>query len=459
MADEVHTFKGRSERGIAFDRLVKATKYQLGLTGTLYGGKASDLYLLPFRLGIGNVQAEFDYDNARRWVDLYGVWEEKIRGGKEGDDRYSTFNATRQSRRTGAEKPGVSPAILHRIIENTLFLSLKDLGIGLPAYQEEVALVDMLPEQKGQYERMRDDLKDRALEDSRYLSLWLQWCLGRPNSAFRDEEIIKIHREEGKVIGRESLRQLPAIVSGEELLPKEEWLGDYCKAEVTAGRKVLVYVRQTGTRNIQPRLRKMLEKQGLRVNVLTSKVGTRKREQWVEKHEPGLDVLIVNPRLVETGLDLVQFATIVFYEIEYSLYTLWQAMRRVWRLGQQRAVKVVFTAYRGTMEADALALMGKKMQAAQLLYGDEVGGAIVPEDDGDFLSQLARTVLEGKELPDLQSLFAESTPTTTTSSVGSPTATSPRLQRLMSEMYEANRPNLNARRRKPVVSDTQLSLF
>ena len=30
------------------------------------------------------------------------------------------------------------------------------------------------------------------------------------------------------------------------------------------------------------------------------------------------------------------------------------------------------------MEAKALSLMGRKMKAAQLLYGDEVGGAIVP---------------------------------------------------------------------------------
>jgi len=47
------------------------------------------------------------------------------------------------------------------------------------------------------------------------------------------------------------------------------------------------------------------------------------------------------------------------------------------------------------MEATALALMGKKMKAAQFVYGDEVGGAIVPEEEGDFLTQLARDVLDG----------------------------------------------------------------
>ena len=47
-------------------------------------------------------------------------------------------------------------------------------------------------------------------------------------------------------------------------------------------------------------------------------------------------MLITNPRLVQTGLDLVSFQTVVFIEPEYSLYTLWQVLRRVWRLGQTR---------------------------------------------------------------------------------------------------------------------------
>ena len=47
------------------------------------------------------------------------------------------------------------------------------------------------------------------------------------------------------------------------------------------------------------------------------------------------------------------------------------------------------------------------MKAAQLLYGDEVGGAIVPEDDGDILMKLAREALEAADLPDLQALFAD----------------------------------------------------
>jgi superfamily II DNA or RNA helicase len=465
LVDEVHQYKGKSsDRGIAFARLVDSVKWKLGLTGTVYGGKASDIYWLLYRLGAKNIQRAFDYQTARKWVELYGVMEERVQqgnGSSDSTDEYGSFNATRR-KKVVREKPGVSPGILKYLIDNTLFLALKDLGVGLPPYQEEMVTVEMSGEQEKQYAKMFDHLKAIAREDSRYLSTWLQWSLGRPNTGFRDEQIIKLHRDEdGAVEKRELLEDLPSIVGEGELLPKEKWLVDYARSEVQAKRKVLVYARQTGKRDIQPRLKEALEDAGLRVKVLTTRIDTRKREAWVEKHAPATDVLIVNPRLVETGLDLVQFATIVFYEISYSLFTCWQAMRRVWRLGQEKPVKVIFVAYENTLETDALALMGKKMQAAQLLYGDEVGGAIVPEEDGDFLTQLARSVLEGKKLPDLQTIFTEAQQTTT-SPLGSPTATSPRIVIRFSDLQELwkwERKNNDGRRRREKAPDVQKSFF
>jgi hypothetical protein len=68
---------------------------------------------------------------------------------------------------------------------------------------------------------------------------------------------------------------------------------------------------------------------------------------------------------------------------------------------------VSLSVYSSAMEATALALMGRKMKAAQLVYGDEVGGAIVPDGENDFHTQLARVVLDGAKLSDLQTLFAD----------------------------------------------------
>ncbi|RLC80227.1 MAG: hypothetical protein DRJ03_22075, partial [Chloroflexi bacterium] len=325
VVDEIHHYKGKSsDRGIAFARMVDASRYTLGLTGTIYGGKASDIYWLLWRLGIKDIQQVFSYSTARQWVEMYGVLEERQYGGgsnSSGDDEFGSFNATRRGRKVVSEKPGVSPGILRYMLDNTAFLALKDLGIGLPPYKEEMVTVEMTEEQRNQYHSMEGYLRSLARQDPRYLSIWLQRSLGRPSSGFRDEEVIKLHREDGEVIKREHLYDLPAVDAG-MLLPKESWLANYAQSEVEAGRKVLLYARQTGKYDIQPRLQEVLEGAGLRVGVLTTSVGTRKREEWIEQHSHRFDVLITNPRLVETGLDLVQFATIVFYEISYSLFTI-----------------------------------------------------------------------------------------------------------------------------------------
>ena len=417
VSDEAHEYKGKSsDRGVAFHQLIEATQYTLTLTGTFFGGKSTSIFWLLHRLNY-SVRQDFAFNEASRWAQVYGVLQQTVQYKESADGRYS---GNRRYRNSVKELPGVSPAILQRLLDTTIFIGLKDLGLNLPEYREEVVNLTMTPPQASQYADMAALLKGYARQSSRFLSIWLQWCLSRPNSAFRAEEVLAIDTDEkGKVLRKTSLMELPAIEAGTEL-PKEAWLADYCRSEKRQGRKVLVYLRQTGTRDIQPHVAETLKAQGLRVAVLTGSVSPRKRERWIEDRVFTTDVLLCNPMLVATGLDLVAFSTVIFFEMQYSLYTTWQALRRVWRLGQTKPVKAIFTVYDGAMEADALALMGQKMKAAQLLYGDEVGGAIVPESGDDFLTQLARTVLEGKLLPDLQTLFADSS-STSTSPLGSPT--------------------------------------
>ena len=411
IADEVHQFKSKSsDRGVAFHQLVTAVKWTLTLTGTFFGGKSTSIFWLLHRLNHG-VRRDFAFHDEKRWARLYGVLETTRRRRRNEDaDEDGVYTGNRRYRNQAKEQPGVSPAIVSRLLDTTIFLSLKDLNLALPSYKEEVVALDMLDDQGQQYHSMDSSLKQLAIQSSRYLSTWLQWTLARPNSAFRDEVVVvdEVDDGDGKTVRKVPLMELPAInPNGHKWLPKENWLADFCKVEKQQGRKVLVYVRQTGTRDIQDRVMMPLQANGLRVSILSGNVDPRKREEWIAKRVNTIDVLICNPRLVETGLDLVQFSTVVFFEIEYSLYTLWQSVRRVWRLGQTQSVKAIFSVYSSAMEATALALMGKKMKAAQLVYGDEVGGAIVPEEEGDFLTQLARDVLEGAKLSDLQTLFAD----------------------------------------------------
>lgn len=94
-------------------------------------------------------------------------------------------------------------------------------------------------------------------------------------------------------------------------------------------------------------------------------VDTSKREAWYARQvKEGVQVVIGHPKLVETGLDLLDFPTIIFYESGYSLHTLRQASRRSWRIGQSQVVRVKFLCYEGTMQGSCLRLMGKKLLVA-----------------------------------------------------------------------------------------------
>jgi hypothetical protein len=197
------------------------------------------------------------------------------------------------------------------------------------------------------------------------------------------------------------------------LYPKEQELVDLVKNERQRGRRVLVYITHTASRDISPRLEKVLRDAGLRALTLKADtVAPDRREEWVERRvRVGLDALIVHPKLVQTGLDLIDFATIVWFEVEYSVYTMRQASRRSWRIGQKQPVQVIYFAYSGTLQAQALALVARKLKASLAVEGELVEDGLAGHgDEGeDILLALARSLTEQVEAGEdsLEGLFAE----------------------------------------------------
>jgi hypothetical protein len=125
-------------------------------------------------------------------------------------------------------------------------------------------------------------------------------------------------------------------------------------------------------------------------------VPTDKREDWYERQlKAGIEVVICHPKLVETGLDLLAFPTLYFYETGYSLHTLRQASRRSWRIGQRFPVRVKFVTYSGTLQETCLRLMGKKMLVALMMEGKFSGEGLQALDtDEDLMSAMARELVE-----------------------------------------------------------------
>jgi len=185
------------------------------------------------------------------------------------------------------------------------------------------------------------------------------------------------------------------------------------QAEVAEGRGVAEFCRQTGVRDIQPRIAKLLTDNIPLVKpfILKSSVAADKREGVLDKQiQAGANVLICNARLVQTGLDLVALPTIVFYEVDYSLYVTGQASRRAWRLIQDRPCKVYYPFYTDMMENRAVELVGRKQSAAALLYGENTGtglGTLGDNDGGNLLAALASEISADRSITDLSALFAQ----------------------------------------------------
>ena len=154
----------------------------------------------------------------------------------------------------------------------------------------------------------------------------------------------------------------------------------------------------------------ILTRHGFKVGVMKADaVAPDRRETWVaDRVKEGVDVVICHPRLVQTGLDLIDFPTLVWFETDYSVYTMRQASRRSWRIGQRHPVKVIYMAYRGTLQADALRLVAKKLQSSLAVEGELPEDALAAYgDDGDALMMaLARQVVSGDAQEDTETLEA-----------------------------------------------------
>ena len=416
VSDEVHEYKGRgSAQGIAAGVLADACGKSLSLSGTLMGGYSSTLFHLLYRFS-PEIRTEFGRGEESRWIERYGFVEHTI-GRDDGESLEDGRTSRRRKyRKVIRERPGLAPAALFHLIGASIFLRLSDVASGLPPYEERVLLSSMDDEedasgfsQRSAYDSVFETLRAALTEalakgSKRLLATYLQTLLAYPDGCTRGETVFD--PESGEV-----LIQVPPL-SEEKLYPKEQALVDLVAAERLQGRRVLVYATHTGTRDITERMEEFLSRHGFTVAVMKADaVPPERRESWVaQRVEEGVDVVVCHPRLVQTGLDLVEFPTICWYETDYSVYTMRQASRRSWRIGQTQPVQVVFMAYRNTLQADALKLVAKKLQSSLAVEGElpEDGLAAYGDDGDDLMLALARRIVSGEEDADsVESVFAQ----------------------------------------------------
>src|SRR5581483_6806051 len=304
--DEIHEEKGSdTAQGHAAAALASSCRKVIALTGTLIGGYAEHLRPLLFRLAPGSLVADgLGWSDATAFNERYGRIETRITersGGRSEDNRMS-----RGSKSTiKTVRPGIMPPLFGKhLIDKCVFLGLNEVASNWPPLTEECVPVRMDQELGAAYRNEVEEPLAEAIKemmkrrDRRLLGAMLQTLLAYPDYPFgwgpvgyyKDEHFITV--------------ATPPNLDEDIVRPKEQALIDLVRSEKSSRRQVWVYVQFTDKHDVEGRLERIFKSNGFRVGVLRSSVPLARREEWIAKNAPHLDVVISHPRLVETGLDL-----------------------------------------------------------------------------------------------------------------------------------------------------------
>lgn len=442
--DEIHeAANGDTGNGESFGRLAGISKKVLAMTGTPFNGKASSLFNIEYHLnprvrqrynwggadrinrkegGSSRFQAVIDGAGRQRgraessWVSDMGVREQVVEERPTYDSNTGAFTGTSTYERPYQEAPGISPLLVAEVLDHAIFFSLSDLGKALPDYEEVAVPVEMDTDTYDEYDRTRSLLKDYLIQrrwegDTTFRGSYLQWSMGWINAAFRPTDVI--HNIKHPITGEKHPHVVTRIPSyGEDrVYAKEQALIDLLKQELADGRPCVVYLRQTATKDIQPRIESLIRKHVPQAvpYILKNTISAERREKVIEaERAKGMNVLITNPELVKTGLDLLFSPTLIFHEITFNLSTMMQAAARAYRLNQtHEQCKTYYIFAEGTMEHTAVQLMSRKQRAAKLLTGDVglTGLDALTEGEGGFEQALMDAIAKDEALLDPSEMF------------------------------------------------------
>lgn len=393
IVDELHQYNNKSGQGEAMAELFGTAKKVVGMTATLINGYSSGIFHLLYRIVPHLMRRDGKAYKAPSKFDAeYGVLQEIYQ------EREPDYNANRRavrSKKCTRLLPGVSPMVYSRfLLEHTAFLSLTDMGKDLPEYEEIPVPLPMPAPVAAEYRRVEGELRTALHEDQktaqRILSAYLNLLTAYPDQPYGHSPIL--HPASGRPIVEPKDVMTPDMDR-----PKDAQVLAITARKLAAGERVLIYTNWVRL-DTQTRLQRLLSGHSWRTAILPAKVPTDRREEWVEAQlAHGLQVLIANPALIETGLDLNAFTTLIFYDIGYKLFTLRQASRRSWRINQTAPrVEVYLLYYQDTMQHKAIKLMASKLAVAGIIEGSfsEEGLAAMSECE-DMTTMMAKELTLG----------------------------------------------------------------
>ncbi|WP_282156229.1 DEAD/DEAH box helicase [Cytobacillus gottheilii] len=400
---------GMTAQGNSLGSLAAVSKKVVAGTGTLFGGKAEDVYFLLWRLFPAEmVKSGYKFEEVTRFNEEYGNIEETTYERKEASGEYSNTNSRGGDRRTSKKVlPGISPFIFGRfMVHNVINVRLKDV------WPDPVELVDTptifvpMPEElKSNYQGMINQFESaiHSLDDGYKLYMPMtDYGIAYPDNPFTfPSATMKDTDGDRKLIWKASHMDPNCT------LPKEQKLQEIIQGEIAEGRKSIVYVRDTGSsvseRDIRPRLQQKLEEIGAKVCILdSSTTKTNLRSDWLKKkiEKENFDVCIVSQELVKVGLDLLCTPTLIYYQFSWSLFTINQSSRRAWRIGQTQECRLFYLAYEDSFQQKMAELIALKNRATAAINGEvsSDGLSAMLGDSGDLQSMLIESVKKGGDI-------------------------------------------------------------
>lgn len=410
IVDEVHELKSETAQGTALGSLAKVCKKFVAGTGTLFGGRASDVFYTLWRLFPQKmVKSGFEYSSLMEWNETYGNIERTYYHDGEVTSNIASRGAQGTLDKTKVV-PGISPYVFTQfLMDTTINVRFIDVWPNpVELVNVPTILVDMSEEQKQAYEHMKESF-EKAIEAAKGTpdagKLWLSYI--RTGNAYPDN---MIHYPNYYLdnAGKELVWSNDKFKFDEDCIqPKEKKLQEILHTEISEGRPTIIYVSDTGStvkeRDVQPRLQKIAEQvPGAKVSILrTNTVTPPKRSAWLkEQVNSGVNVIICSQELVKVGLDLLATPTLIFYQLSFSLFTLNQAARRHWRIGQTKQCRTFYLGYRETFQAQMAQLIAQKNKASEAMNGDATSDGLnaMLGDTGDLQTLLIQNIKSGNQL-------------------------------------------------------------
>jgi SNF2-related domain len=403
IVDEAHEQKGdESDQAAAMAKVLGTTHYCLAMTGTLIGGYADHLFPLLMRMAGREMKDRgFEWGGKMPFVERYGCIDRIVRGttpvqatgrmsGSRGLKKVK-IGSVSESRKP---RPGIMPTLFsHLVMHRSIFLKLDQFIDDLPGFDEKVIACHLEPEVQNAYNVAAELLSQECSEmiargNMKLLGTMLWTLLAYPDFPFDWHPMFPeaVEPEARHACGWWKLPKVyteenfvgvctPQNFTSDIILPKEQAIIDWSKELANKNEQHWIYTLLKQKHSPVGRLQQLLEKEGLRVGVLNSEdAPPREREEYINKVGRNVDVMISHPQLVATGLDLFNFTrgkhnfnNLSFYQTGYNLFTIRQASRRGYRIGQPLDCTVRYFYYANTMQAIAMDLMSRKAKAAMQL--------------------------------------------------------------------------------------------